>query len=740
MRRAYFNKNRLFYSTAILAALCGIQPVFGQTQQDGSSQEPADASAPAVSDDVIGDIVVTATKRQGQTSLRTPIAITAIDAAGLENAHVQSISELTKMVPNVNLNSSAAVPGINNFSIRGMGIYSTIPSSTPTVGIFIDGIYVGANAGSALQNAFDIEGLEVLRGPQGLLFGRNVTAGAILIRTTEPTDKLTISGQLGIESGPNVTGSMVVSGPLTNDGKLSAKIAVFHNRDFGYFTNLANGNNHLGKSSTSTVRAAFAYRPDPSLDIILRVEDGHSDGDGPATQNHYQFDRNSFDLAIDNEGFNKADWTNASFEVRKDVEFGNGQIVNLVGWRQIKTGTSTDIDSTTVTNFHLFQYLRQHQWSNELRYSGTFGPVAATVGAFYYRDSMDYLEARDLVNNTVHRTGGGTQKSETYAFFSNFDISLPFNFTFNLGARYSGERKDARVQVVANNGPANPCSTFTQTCTAYGFSGSKTWNAFTPKVGFQWQPTTSTNLYGYYTKGFRSGGYNLRQTALTSPPGPYDQEVENTIEVGLKQTAFDKKARFGISLFRNRYKNLQRDLAFTDPVLGLLQTTLNTVDVTISGIELEGSVIVAPGLTLTANGGYLHSRTDRLIRALSPTGVITPDQFNLVLPFLAPYSYGASINYKMDISGNELRTSVSYQHADAAFSNDLNINKLNPLDNVDANVTFVFGQTGVSLSAYAKNILDNTYFGLNNNIGSPPSTLAPLGKGRVLGLELRYSY
>ena len=330
------NTRRFLLATASLLVASVSQPSFAQVASTPDQQpSPAVAKAANPQEDAIGDIVVTATKRLGQTNQRTPIAVTAIDAAGLENAHVQSISELTKMVPNVNLNSSVAVPGINNFSIRGMGIYSTIPSSTPTVGIFIDGIYVGANAGSALQNAFDLDGLEVLRGPQGLLFGRNVTAGAILIRTSEPTDHLKIGAQLGVESGPDVTGSVVVSGPLTDDGKLSAKIAAFYNKDFGYFTNLYNGNRHFGKSATSTVRGALAYRPDDSFTAILRFEDGHSDGDGPAGQNHYKYDRNSFDFAIDNEGFNRADWTNATFEMRKDVAFGDGQIVNLFGWRRI---------------------------------------------------------------------------------------------------------------------------------------------------------------------------------------------------------------------------------------------------------------------------------------------------------------------------------------------------------------------------------------------------------------------
>src|SRR5690606_31041887 len=160
------------------------------------------AAAPSVSA-LLEEITVTATKRaKGLSVHETPVAVTALGAVQIETAHVQSLSDLTNMIPNVFLNSAVVVPGANNFTIRGMGIYSTIPSSTPTVGVFVDGVYVGANAGIALKNTFDLEGIEVLRGPQGLLFGRNVTAGAILVRTTEPTDELRIHAKAAIESGP----------------------------------------------------------------------------------------------------------------------------------------------------------------------------------------------------------------------------------------------------------------------------------------------------------------------------------------------------------------------------------------------------------------------------------------------------------------------------------------------------------------------------------------------------------
>lgn len=695
----------------------------------------ADGASPQDSVTDSGEIVVTANKRAAASTVYdTPIAVTAFGEAQLENAHVNSLSDLTVMIPNVVLNGTAVVPGLNNFAIRGMGVYSSIPSTTPTVGVFIDEVYVGANAGTVLSNAFDLEGIEVLRGPQGLLFGRNVTAGAVLVRTSSPTKELSIRAQAGIESGPRYTFSSTVSGPLNADGSLSAKIAGYYSHDRGYFENLGDGNKHFGKSTTGIARLALAWEPSDTVKTVLRFEDGSLRSDGPAGQDHARFNTKSLDFSIDQTGYNNIDWQNATLDTRIDVGFGNGQIVNIAGWRQVDARSLTDVDATTLINFHVGEFVRQHQFSNELRYSGSFGPVTATVGAYYYSDKLKYVETRNLALNTVFRIGGGEQTSETWAIFSSFDVALPADLTLNLGARYSTEDKSAKVRALA---AASPCAVVTNSCTSFNFMGSADWSAFTPKIGLQWNPAETTHVYVYWTKGFRSGGFNLRQTNPLAPPGPYDQEKEDTYEIGWKQYVLNRKLQFGLAAFKNVFKNLQRDVLFTDPLLGAVQTTLNTADVTIKGVEFETTIRPIEGFTLQANIGYLDSKFDRLLRALSPTGIITPAQLKLKLPFLAKWSYGAALQYASGgISGR-----IAYQHIDRSFSEDLNNRPLNPVNNVDANLSYEFPGTELTASLYAKNLLDKTTFGLNTLLPfAPNQTFAPLNKGRIIGFELTFRH
>lgn len=680
------------------------------------------------------DIVVTALKNAGGTNVQNaPLAITALGAAQIEQAHIQSISDITKLAPNVFLNSTATLPGLNNFSIRGMAVYSSIPSSTPTVGVFLDGVYLGSNTGTALQNTFDLEGIEVLRGPQGLLFGRNVTAGAVLVRTTEPSARLHVTADAGIESGLAYTLDGVVSGPVNAAGTLSAKLGVFYNEDTGYFTNSFDGAK-VGKSNTEVVRVALKYDAPGGLVTLLRGEYGRTSGDGPTTSNHRIYSRDSLTINQNTMGFNKADYGQVSLENRLNVDFGDGQIVNIAAWRQIHTQNLTDADSTPATNFHLSAFVHQHQLSDELRYSGKFGPVSATVGAFVYTDALTYVEGRDLTANTVHRVGGGRLTSSSWAVFSNFDIEVLRDFTLNLGARYSGENKHAKVNALLDPS-LSPCSTITQTCTTGTFDGSHTWYAFTPRVGLDWKPSRDTHFYGFYTKGFRSGGYNLRQTNAKVAPGPYDQEQEQTFELGVKQRLANGRVRLAFSAFQNKYTNLQRDVQILDPVFGLAAVTANTADVTIRGLEGEATVEVLEGLTLNGNVGYLDATIDKLLYSLS--SALTPaQQMALKLPFLAPWSYGFGFTAKKPFGEGNVTLGASFQHVDRVTSNDLNNGFLNPVDSLDVNLTYAQGP--FSISGYIKNALDKVYYGLDNVVSAAGDTFSPLGKARVFGLKLRY--
>ena len=270
------------------------------------------------------EIIITATKKAvGVNIFKAPLAVTAFGEAQLEALHVTDLESLSYSVPNVSLDDIGTWRGAANFSIRGLGINSSIPSIDPTVGVFTDGLYLGISSGVVLD-VFDLESIEILRGPQGILFGRNVTGGAVLLHTKKPTNEFQASLKTAVESGLRGTGENyylmgALSGPIIKD-KLLARISTFYNKDEGYFKNYEGGPafgqpdafSPFGKAETFMVRPSLVFTPNTDLEFIFRFEYGNSKGDGPAAQSHSNgsgianpiadFDRKGFDFSINEDG------------------------------------------------------------------------------------------------------------------------------------------------------------------------------------------------------------------------------------------------------------------------------------------------------------------------------------------------------------------------------------------------------------------------------------------------------
>jgi iron complex outermembrane receptor protein len=522
------------------------------------------------------DVVVTALKHGERNVQDVPVAVTAFGEEQLDALNYHDLQSLTYIMPNVQLEDIGTARGVANFAIRGIGINSSIPSVDPTVGVFIDGMYLGINAG-ILSDNFDLAGIEVLRGPQGVLFGRNVTGGAVVIRTAAPSDEFEVNGGLAVEGGGaalNYIADLAVNVPLM-PGVLAARFSTYYNEDEGWFENLADGS-EFGGGEQRIYRGAIRLTPTNDLEMLLRVEQGSGDGDGPAAQNHGLYSRDSFDFSVNNRGFGSGDWEQAIFETNWDVGFGDGTFTNILGWRQYEGRSSSDIDSTSATAapltaavngtaFHARAINDQEQWSNEFRYAGTFGPVDIVAGHYMFEQDLFYVEERflfagflptvgPLTYNVaapfyITRVGGGQGEFSTWGAFANADWHINDQLTLNLGIRYTEENKEAQISrirrgltvvpgTVTSAGPLFgtnllPADNLDGTNVPPGdgvvggsidggflnFSDQPfdlSWTDTSPRIGIQWEPSPDTNLYAYAARGFRSGGVNFRVTTLGS--------------------------------------------------------------------------------------------------------------------------------------------------------------------------------------------------------------------------------
>lgn len=747
---------------------------------------PTSATAQGAAGALRDEILVTATKQADAENVQdVPLAVTAYGADQLDALKFRDLESLSYSMPNVSLDDIGTAPGVANFAIRGLGINSSIPSIDPTVGTFVDGVYLGINGGVVLD-MFDLESIEVLRGPQGILFGRNTTGGAVLINTKKPGDEWEADLKLAAETGARGTGMNYyamggVGGPLI-DGVLSARVAVYYNKDNGWFERYLGGPAFgqpddfvdFGKAETFLVRPSLYWTPSDSFELTLRYEHGDVESDGPAAQNHtnglgqtnafFSAPRDSFDFSINEPGAADQKWNQAIAEARIDLG-GSGIITNIFGWRDFESVTLSDIDATPLTLFHANATTDQDQISNEIRYNNRiFDAADVTLGFFYFTQDLAYNENRNIAFGTRLFYGGGVQDQKTWAGFGQVDLDLSDRFTLNFGARYTHEEKDVAISNLILNSnlasvmnPSPACDVRISGDCIEDFVDSDSWNNFTPKVGFEWRPVDFMNVYAHWTQGIRSGGYNFRNTSLASvpvlggmpnpvfnplfQPGPFDEEKVNAYEFGFKAQPADGKATINAAFYVNDVSNMQRELNLADPLAGVVQVIRNTADATIWGIEIEAQVALTDNFIFLGNLGHTKGSYDSVLFDISSDGVINDSDLRLEIPRLAPWTWGVGFVHTLPLSDSvNVDTRFNYSHRDSSFYTDNNFGVLNEVDMIDASVSLNFGSA--SLSIYGKNLTNEVNFGgdtqLPGTLGG--GTFSPLAKGRRVGIELQVGF
>jgi len=649
--------NRLLAKASVFALCVAASPMLASA-----------AFAQSAVDTLRDEVLVTATKKADAENVQdVPLAVTAYGEDQLDALKVRDLGSLSYTTPNVILEDIGTTRGVANFSIRGLGVNSSIPSIDPAVGTFVDGVYLGQNAG-VVFDIFDLESVELLRGPQGILFGRNVTGGAVLLNSKKPNlseaeGKFKLAAESGLRgTGNNYYAQGAYSIPLIKD-VLAFKLAGYYNNDRGWFDRYLGGPNlearldaiggtasaldtlgfpvatnapdafeNFGKAETWVVRPQLLWQPTDNFSALIRYEHFDSEGDGPASQNHpgfrpgfdtvggvqvapipstnvfFSVPQDSFTFSIDEPGSytSRADSVTAEF----NLDVGNGTITNIFGWRDT-LGTSTgDIDATPFFLFHSFAQNDYRQISNEIRYSGRFfDRVDFTTGFYYFDASHVYQENRFILGGFRNLFGGGLQDSRNWGVFAQADIDITDTFTLVGGGRYSNEEKHA----VLSNITLNPvmCSVAAGTCSVQ-LDDTFTWKNFTPKIGFQWAVNDAFNFYGHWTQGVRSGGYNFRNTSVIFPTERFDEETVNAYELGFKAQPGDGRATINASVFINDISNLQRELNLADAVAGVVQLIRNTADATVFGFEIETQIFLTDNLVFQGNLGRLDGEYDRV--------------------------------------------------------------------------------------------------------------------------------
>lgn len=770
--------------TPIAAALGAIMAASTLGTAAQAQEQPRRGSTSAL----LEEVVVTARKRE-EGSQDVPLSITAFGADQIEALKVRDLTNLSVGMPNVALDDVGTTRGTANFSIRGLGISASIPSIDPTVGVFVNGVYLGVNNG-IIFDVFDLESIEVLRGPQGVLFGRNVTGGAILMNTKKPGEEFEGSARFAVDGGGdgglNYYAMGTFGGPVTDT--LGLKLTAYYNEDEGYFQRTAfepNGvtQEDVGAVEQTMIRPTLVWTPTDNSELVVRYEYTDISGDGAVSQSHtngrglpgqvLNFDRDSFGNSNDFIGYQTIETDFLTIEYNQAVDLGDGTITAIYGWRDSYSESGSDIDAQPVWGFHSAAWLETEQNSLELRYNGQFGDVNFTTGAYWFENDLGYHERRNLAGAAlgnagplIIQDGGGLYGVETLGLFVSADYALTDRLTLTAGLRYTDEEKYADIASLAANqsiedaflGIGGPDINYIVDARCnivdssegfpdcpFDFNGQDDWQTWSPKVGASYALTDDAQVYGHWSRGFRSGGYNLRNTTPLFTPEAFDEEQVDNFEVGYKSQ--QSWGRLNAAVFYTQVDDMQRELNFADPDAGVVQIIRNSANATLWGVELDSTVSLSENLLLLASFGYIDASYDDVFFDLTQDGVIDGDELSLSLPRAPEITYSIGLNYEMQVgSWGYASARINYAYRDEVFFTDDNLGFINEQDILDAGLDLYSNDGNWVFSLYGRNMLDTVKHGgdtqLSATIAGVPAggTFSPLMRGQTYGAEVTYNF
>lgn len=742
----------------------------------------ATASAPALAQTAdedtagIADIVVTAQKK-AENLQSVPISVAALGGEAVADAHAITLQGLQGQVPNVEIGNFSNTPNTAVFTIRGIGVIEPDPYAGNTVGIVVDGVPQYFSMG-ALLNLYDVDRIEILRGPQGTLFGANTTGGVVNVVNKKPQDDA-LGAQIDLSAGnyKHVTAGAVINVPLT-DG-LAARFSVNHDRRDGYVTNVVDGQD-MDHRNVTIFRGALRYNQG-NVDATLTAEYDRARNGSPvvvagdlpgeaeyvpagfrgmyaspcepagtrcvAPDKYYSArDGGALDDTPDKSNMN-------TYRISFDAtisDTGIGDITSITGYKKFKLFEFTDQDGTPIFLIDTRRGTRGWQFSQELRTDiHVSDAIELMLGGFYMKTHYDHYQdlridfaggvTYDPVANTVTKGLTGLfqknlqdQDNNSLSFFAQTYINITDRLRAQAGVRFTHE-KTSMLASTATSLSATGVTTFDGVSpdgtpnidlgTVAPPRGTKSWDKVGWKLGLDFQATDETLFYGYWARGFKSGGFTGR-IGIPQDLGPYNPEEVDTFEVGLKTEFADRRVRLNLAAFQTNYRDMQlAQIYFVGSGASLVQgnTILNAAKSRIRGFESELTVAPTQGLQLNASLACLDAKY-RKFDYLLPDGTTTSLRGER-LQNAPKWTASAGLSYEFPISSHlDGRFAVNYSYtAEKLLTSILDVPRarVQPQHLVNANLDVKVDNT-LTVGLWATNLFDNRYI---NSVFDAPGTL-----------------
>ena len=661
---------------------------------------------------MLEELVVTAQKRE-QSMQDTPISMNAFGSQALEDKGVSDISDVSNYVPNVQITESPGGSTGATIGIRGSVTINPAVTWEPTVGVYVDGVFVAKNVGGLFEVA-ELERIEVLRGPQGTLYGKNTVGGAINLISRKPGEEAGGTIKLGVGNYNYTEGFVSVDSGRVGD-MAQFNIAVNKRDRAGFYDNLNNDAGVADKfKELDSTAARFAALLDLTDDLELYYTYDMSDKDN--TPAYGQFDHINNDDADSREeqgSLNGTKFDTSETEGHALHLTWNAMdeltIKSITAYREMSFHdfsdydgftspvTPVDVDGTTyyVSEFHAERQFDTDQFSQEFQFVGTAGPVDYVVGAYYlYEDTVANNPFHMWFSPASNYIEVGNQygvEGDSYALFGQADWHITDALTWTVGLRWTEETKTAWLQRQdpTDLNPAVPTQTGDLLAAAGSFGGTfvktefeETWDNVSPMTVISYLWENGINTYFKVAQGWKAGGFNgeagqevdyitdplnptVSRTALQTFSQPYDEEKVTSYELGMKSRWLDSRLQVNAALF---YDDIE-DLQISD-FLGAYSEVRNAGEATVQGLELEVMAMVSDNVTLNVNYGYLDGEYDSFVLTDPVTGLPDDKADEQKYRYAPKNTFSAGVQYVEPVANGELRASLDVNFNDDHYVYD----------------------------------------------------------------------
>lgn len=731
---------------------------------------PVVAAEPGAQAGTIEQVTVTARRRE-ESLQDVPVAITALTSDQLLEQNVRTLEDMTAYAPNIKVNAGRATTSTINAYIRGVGQNDPLWGFEPGVGIYLDDVYIARPQG-ALLDVYDVERIEVLRGPQGTLYGKNTIAGAIKyvtrdIATEDPAFNVTATGGSYDQRDIKVSGSAPV---VADHVYLGAAVAYLQRDGYGKLVDdgAPRAFNSVGQDVSdkdvlaARANATFLWGDSSKLRVLADTIQDNSNAAGGQRLNNIgapalddRFDQRT-DMPVDKDRF-------ISKGIAATYTQGLTDALDLKLVGAYREGDGRQFIDFEELNANLFQVPAEYgddQASGEVQLTYTSDTVKGVAGVYYFDGTARGAFDASLGANNLTSLTKGSVDTQSIAVYADTTWTLTERLNLNVGARWNEDEKEATVFVAqylgrlpadqtlfdANNVPPG----FALLAVQSDYTAKRTFSDVSPRLGVDYRLSDNVLTYAGYSAGFKSGGFDMRgnQAANPNTTAGYDSETADNFEIGMKSNWLDDTLQLNLTVFYTPYHDVQIGSQQFVNVGGNptnATAVLNAGKQLNKSAELESIWRPVPALTLVLNVGYLDAQFEEFLVGCVPAAPdCRRDISSLNEPINSPdWTSFLGATYRWELGVGDLAAHLGYQYRSSTkvANTTASITDQDAYDVLDLGVSYTTASQAWRFALEGKNVLDEEYrvagydFG-NTNI----SQIGFYGPPRTVAVSATYRY